>query len=62
MERLETLACRIERQDRRAFAAIARAADRTESAELRRLVRMWIRGELRESPATRPAEQERVNE
>jgi len=25
-------------------------------------VRMWIRGELRESPATRPAEQERVNE
>lgn len=51
MEQSETLACKIERHDRRAFAAIARAHDRTESAELRRLVRAYVRGELIEKKA-----------
>ena len=64
MEQSKTLACRIELPELRAFSAIARAHDRTESAELRRLVRLWVRGELIEKPKAggRPAEVEREHE
>ncbi len=52
----EVLACRIESSDKRTFSRLAALQDRTESAELRRLVKLWIRGQLIERPA-RPAEE-----
>ncbi len=52
----EVMTFRLDPADKRALKAIARAADRTPGAEVRRIVKLWIRGELQERrPATRPA-------
>jgi len=53
---LEVLATKVEAHDRRAFAAIARSHDRCESAELRRLVRAYVRGQVTINES-RPTEQ-----
>lgn len=60
----EVLSTKVDRADRRAFAALARANCRTESGELRRLIRAYVRGELIEvkRAGNAPAEVEREHE
>jgi transposase-like protein len=50
------LGTKLDLSDARTFSAIAKAHDRTESSELRRLVRAYIRGEIEITTGRRPTE------